>query len=178
MHNAVRSNREKACFFCPGNCRRIAELKYPPNGQPLSHSLLRLAGISSLLQVNFPGFGQVCATALYNMTVLIMRIDFLTHGRFHTIHFPGWQKIAIWQCIQSIKISADAGKMFHMTIPWRHFFISSLAIPLHIHPCRGLQNHTYSISGSAWPRAGICHLPGIHVSSQMVFPGRKDVPDP
>src|SRR5450432_75635 len=73
--------------------------------------------------MNFPGFGQVCASTLDHMPVRIMFIDFGTDVGFYTIHFPGWKEISVRQGIYSIEITADTGKMFYMTVPGSQFFI-------------------------------------------------------
>src|SRR5450432_683112 len=123
MHHTVCLYGQVSCFLRPGNSGRIGTEISAERATPFAFAS-RLARIPALLNMYFPGFGQMSATALDHMTAFIKCIDPSTDFRFHTVHFPGRQKIAVRQCVKAIKISADSCKMFYMEIPGRQLFIS------------------------------------------------------
>src|SRR4249919_789638 len=106
MHHAVGSDSQVSGLCSPGYGTGIGTEIAAEGTAPFAFAS-RLAGVSSLLNMDLTGFGKMGTTSLNHMPVFIMRVYFFADGRFHTIHFPGRKKISVRKGFNSIEIPAD-----------------------------------------------------------------------
>src|SRR5690606_33943703 len=123
MHHRIGTYRKVTRLHCPGQRGRVAAEICTVHTPPITHRLIHTLR-TPLLGVDWLGIGDVCATRLDEMSIVVVFLQAFQEVLFNATHFKARHAFAVREFRKSIAVAGDASKLFYVRVPGLKVFIT------------------------------------------------------